>query len=794
MQVGMRWVGIWFVLCLLVAPAASAGPFDQGSYLKASLSGAGDQFGYSVAVSGDTMVVGAPGEDSNATGVDGNQTDNSATGSGAVYVFTRSGGSWSQQAYLKASNTGAGDEFGYSVAVAGDTITVGARWEASNATGVNGNQADNSAADSGATYVFTRSGGSWSQQAYLKASNTDSGDRFGYSVAIAGDTITVGAPFEDSNATGVDGNQADNSVAQSGAVFVFTRSGGSWSQQAYLKASNTDVDDRFGWSVAVAGDTIVVGAFDESSNATGVDGNQTDHSAGGSGAVYVFTRSGGIWSQQAYLKASNTDSGDHFGQSVAISGDTIAVGALLEASNATGVDGNQADNSAIFSGAVYVFTRNGTTWSQEAYLKASNTDAFDLFGYSVAVSGDTITVGAPGESSNATGVDGNQANNSAGNSGAVYVFTRNGTTWSQEAYLKASNTDIFDQFGAVAISGDTITVGAPVEASSATGVDGNQADNSAFQSGAVYVFEPDSAPHVPVTLTVDDDLVQCPTAGYTSIQAAVNAAGPGDTINVCRGTYNEQVQVDLGKDDLRIWSSTAPQAAVVKGGFSVDGAQAIEIERFRIEPAPGDAGIGVGGTFGGDLSLVRSNLVVGGAFGLVVGANVGLARDNSFLNQTDAGIYVVASLGPAGAVLQNNTVTGPGTGTGNTVGIWFQSLGDTATGTAFGNTVARNAGGGIRIDSGPVTLKANTVSLNGTAGIQIDGAPGNQIENNKVGSNTGPGIKVNSGGNTLLSNNAKGNTGTDCLDTTTGTGTGGTDNTWTGNYGLDWNPPGICKK
>jgi hypothetical protein len=197
-------------------------PIAQQAYLKASNTGAGDEFGDSVAVSGDTVVVGAWGEDSSATGVNGDQADNSASNSGAAYVFVRSGGVWSQQAYLKASNTGAGDFFGWSVAVSGDTVVVGAQYEDSSATGVNGNQADNSALDSGAAYVFVRSGGVWSQQAYLKASNTGAGDEFGRSVAISGDTVVVGAPSEDSSAVGVNGNQADNSAADAGAAYVFT--------------------------------------------------------------------------------------------------------------------------------------------------------------------------------------------------------------------------------------------------------------------------------------------------------------------------------------------------------------------------------------------------------------------------------------------------------------------------------------------------------------------------------------------------------------------------------------------
>jgi hypothetical protein len=392
-------------------------PFVQQGYLKASNTGADDEFGWSVAISGDTLVVGAPGEDSSATGVNGDQGNNNAVDAGAAYVFTRSGAIWSQQAYLKASNTGAGDNFGYSVAISGDTIVVGAWGEASNATGVNGNQADNSAVAAGADYVFTRSGTTWSQQAYLKASNTDANDQFGYSVAIFGDTIVVGAPNEASN-----GYPNDNSAAYAGAAYVFTRSGTTWIQQAYLKASNTGANDAFGVSVAISGDTVVVGAPYEDSNATGVGGNQTDNSANAAGAAYVFVRSGTTWSQQAYLKASNTGAGDTFGSAVAISGDTIVVGAYGEDSNTTGVNGNQTDNSASGAGAAYAFTRSGTTWSQQAYLKASNTGAGDNFGQSVAISGDTVVVGAYGESSNTTGVNGTQTDNSATNAGAAYVF------------------------------------------------------------------------------------------------------------------------------------------------------------------------------------------------------------------------------------------------------------------------------------------------------------------------------------------------------------------------------------
>jgi len=402
-------------------------------------------------------------------------------------------------AYVKASNTGAGDFF-YSVTLSADgsTLAVGAIAEDSAATGIGGNQADNSARDAGAVYVFTRSGTTWSQQAYVKASNTGARDAFGYSVALSGDgsILAVGAREEDSAATGINGNQADNSATIAGAVYVFTRSGTTWSQQAYVKASNTNAFDGFGNSLALSADgsTLAVGASGETSAATGINGNQADNSTPHAGAVYMFTRSGTAWSQQAYVKASNTNvEGLFYSVALSADGSTLAVGARGESSAATGIGGNQADNSASFAGAVYVFTRSGTTWNQQAYVKASNTDLGDQFGASVALSADgsTLVAGAVGESSAATGIGGNQADNSVTRAGAAYEFTRSGTTWSQQAYIKASNPGAADNFGSfIALSADglTLAVDAPSEDSAATGINGNGANNSAADAGAVYVF------------------------------------------------------------------------------------------------------------------------------------------------------------------------------------------------------------------------------------------------------------------------------------------------------------------
>jgi FG-GAP repeat len=485
---------------------------DAIGYIKASNTKTGDFFGHSVAIAadGNTLVVGALLEDSGAKGIQGNQVDdcnalqsNCAAESGAVYVFIRdANGGWSQQAYIKASNTGANDHFGSSVALSNDgsTLAVGAPWEGSNAIGINGSDND-LAVMSGAVYLFTRNTfGTWSQQAYVKASNTEADDRFGESIALAadGNTLVVGAPQEDSAVTGAlvpySFGELNNSLLQSGAVYVFVRNGIIWSEQAYIKASNTGDGDFFGYAVTLsaAGDTLAVGAFEEDSNATGIDGNDNSL-ASGSGAVYIFTRSGNTWSQQAYVKASNTGLGDNFGASVALAadGNTLAVGASTESSNTTGVEGDQNNDSAVESGAVYIFSRNSITWSQQAYIKASNTGEFDNFGWSLALTadGNTLAVSAVLESSDAVGINGDN-NDLAPASGAIYVFTRDGITWNQQAYVKASNTEDGDRFSisvALTANGNTLAVGAQEEDSNATGISGN-GNNLASGSGAVYLF------------------------------------------------------------------------------------------------------------------------------------------------------------------------------------------------------------------------------------------------------------------------------------------------------------------
>lgn len=465
-------------------------PKIQLAYIKAQYPGSYDRFAHCVAISGDTAVVGSPGEDGASAGVYGDQSSDGISGSGAAYIFVRKGTTWELQAYVKATNPGVWDEFGASVAIDGDTVVVGAPYEDSNATGVGGNQFNDNTINSGAAYVYKRFGLTWGPDAYLKATNTGVEDQFGYSVAVSGDKIVVGAPFEDSNATGINGNQLDDTAWSSGAAYVYTRVASTWSSQLYLKASNTGLEDWFGYDLGLSGQTLVVGAPLESSHATGINGDQSDNSAKYSGAAYVFQLAGEVVYQDAYIKASNTDNGDYFGTAVAIDGATLVIGARYEAGSAAGVNGDDTDNSLPDAGAAYVFAKSGSTWSQQAYLKTATTSGPDRFGMSVAISGDHIVVGAPYERSKATGNDGDQTDTSVITAGAAFRFTRTGSTWSQDSYLKSSNTEWADRFGlSVAIAGDTVFCGAAGEDSGSGGINGDQSDNSVSSSGAAYAFD-----------------------------------------------------------------------------------------------------------------------------------------------------------------------------------------------------------------------------------------------------------------------------------------------------------------
>jgi hypothetical protein len=488
-------------------------PWSQQSYIKAANNDSSDFFGASLSISVDSIAVGATGEDSSqsiitnstaASSLDDNLT------SGAVYVYDRSGSTWAQDAYIKASNSEAGDSFGASVSIDADTIAVGATGEDGGTIAIiNGmtSSADNDNSSSGAVYVYKRYGGFWIQEAYIKAANSEVNDSFGTSVSIDGDTLAVSAVGEDSgwdNITNSTTATANDNTSASGAVYVYKRTGSSWAQEAYIKAANSDNDSQFGFSVSLDGDTIVVGAPYEDSDLTTITNGTTANdnvTSADSGAVYVYKRTGSNWAQEAYIKASNNSAADLFGYSVSIDNDTLVVGAYLESSDqrtiTNGTTAASTDNSMAGTGAVYVYKRSGSTWTQQAYIKAVNSNVSDNFGRSVSINNDTLVVGANLEDSSQTTVtNGTTAasDNDKSASGAVYVFTRNGSDiWTQDAYIKASNNDVNDNFGeVVSIDGDTIALGVQLEDSSQTTITNGataSTNNDNSSSGAVYVYK-----------------------------------------------------------------------------------------------------------------------------------------------------------------------------------------------------------------------------------------------------------------------------------------------------------------
>lgn len=351
-----------------------------------------DAFGSSVALVGNVALIGVPLDD-----VGGNIDQ------GSVYVFVRNGTTWSQQTKLTAIDGAAGDKFGFSVALSGDTALVGAPY---------GDVSSNS--DQGAAYVFVRSGTTWSQQAKLTATDGAAIDQFGFSVALSGDTALIGA------------NLADGANQNQGAAYVIVRSGTAWSQQTKLTVTNGGFGDQFGASVALSGETALVGA---PNGDVATNGNE--------GTAYVFIREGGtIWSLQQTLTADSPASNDKFGASVALDTDTALVGAP---SDDVGSNPDQ--------GSVYVFVRSGATWIRQSTLTASDPAASAQFGNSVSLSGDTALVG--------------EAHNTAPG-GSAYVFVRSTGGWSESKKLIADDGKAGDLFGsAVAISDTTALIGAP---------------------------------------------------------------------------------------------------------------------------------------------------------------------------------------------------------------------------------------------------------------------------------------------------------------------------------------------
>jgi hypothetical protein len=345
---------------------------------------------------------------------------------------------WSEQDKLSASDGASGDQFGYSVDIDGDYAIMGARQDDTNI---------------GSAYIFKRSGTAWSQQAKLVASDGYNNEYFGSSVSISGDYAIVGARYDTVGGP------------NSGSAYIFKRSGSTWTQEDKISASDGDDHDEFGVSVAIDGDYAVVGAY------------RNDDGGSESGSAYIFKRSGTTWSQQEKLVSSDAAMHDYFAHSVSINGDYTVIGAY-------------GDDTS--KGAVYVFKRSDTAWSEQAKLVASDGYDNEHFGFSVDISNDYFIAGARYDA-----VDGPR-------SGSAYIFKRNGEMWAQEDKISASDSDDYDEFGfSVAIDSDYAVVGA------------YKNDDGGSDSGSAYIFKRSGATWTEETKLLASDGASTDVFGYS---------------------------------------------------------------------------------------------------------------------------------------------------------------------------------------------------------------------------------------------------------------------------------------
>jgi len=471
----------WLALTL----ACTLGPLslaqEQTAKLWAPHSIGAERFGSSVSVSGATAVIGAPLEIQLSV-------------SGVAYVFVESGGLWAQHAMLAPGDADVGDFFGTSVAVDGDTVVVGAPLGGPGAT------------DSGAVYVFVREGSTWTSQAKLIANDGAKFDRFGESVAMSGDRVIVGAYLDDDDGS------------SSGAAYVFVRSGGAWSQEAKLTASDAAAGDWFGRSVSMSGSTALVGSPYEDAWGT-------------TGSAYVFVRNGATWSEQAKLTANDGKVGDRFGHCVSVLGSTALVGAPF--------DDIETGSPKTDGGSAYFYERNGVSWTQVDHFIASDIAAGDELGSSVSL-GEERAVLSAHRSDDLPWFS----------TGAAYVVERNGTNWSQASKLVASDAEAQDWFGfSVCVSGDTAFLGAPFE------------DETGPACGAAYVFW----------------LGECsPPSNYCV--GSPNSAGPGALIghsgsqSVSRNDFTLRAsQCPTGQWGLFFYGPRAGQVPLGNGFLCVSG-------------------------------------------------------------------------------------------------------------------------------------------------------------------------------------------------------------------------------
>lgn len=490
--------------------------------------GVGAQFGNAVAINGNTMVVGARFDST------------TASQAGAAFVYVLSGNTWTQQAKLLASDGAAIDKFGYSVAISEDTIVVGAY------------QDDAAFSNSGSAYVFVRSGTTWTQQQKLTSPDGSADDEFGNAVGITGETIVVGSHFANLLVGGAD----------TGSAYIFQRSGTTWTQTQKLipiaGSAGPILGDLFGESVAVGGGRIAIGAA----------GDDTPETR--AGAVYVFVESGGgTYVLQQKLFSAGSTNGDNFGNSVAMEGNTLVAGARED----TPIAGQTACGSA------YVFEFNGATWTPQGQLLASDGASFDRFGWSVAVSDGIVAVGARGDDT-AAGPD----------AGSAYIFTRSGATWTEIQKLAPADPLNGDRFGeGIALSFGNLVVGAAEKALSAPNGQGAAYSFAVFAASARADFDGDGRTDVSVFRPSDGTwFLNRSTAGFAAYTWGISTDQivPGDydgdgsaDIAVYRPSTGTWYLLDSGSGTIRIYSWGAATDVPVAGDYDGDSRSDVAVYR-----------------------------------------------------------------------------------------------------------------------------------------------------------------------------------------------------------------------
>jgi hypothetical protein len=635
--------------------------------LTASDGAADDESGFSVAISGDTVVVGAPLDDIGAN-----------SDQGSVYVFVRSGTSWTEQQKLTAGDGAESDFFGYSVAISGETIVVGALFD----DGAPGNESQGSA------YVFLRSGTSWTEQQKLTASDATSQDSFGRSVTVAVDTIVIGAYAADD---------------LEGAAYVFVRSGATWTEQQKLTASDGAAGYQVGSSVALSGNTVAIGAI-------GVPVNSNFEQ----GSAYVFVRSGTTWTQQQKLTASDGTFFDRFGSSVAISENTLVVGSPI---HTVGANGSQ--------GSAYVFVRSGTTWTEQQRLTANDGAANDRFGLSVAINGDTIAVGTIGDD---VGSNADQ--------GSVYIFARSGATWVQQQKLTSTDGAAGDQFGrSVAINGDSIVIGAFVDDVGSIANQGSAYIFSAVQNQITVANTNDSGAGSLRQAILDANA----NSGLDIIKFSIGA-GP-QTINLSTSlpTITDALVIDgttqpgyAGTPLIEVTGIGIPapddDGLVINASFCT--IKGLAITRFS------GNGLELGSL--ANNTLIAANHIGVDPAGTVARPNGGngilvLSFNNQIGGTTASERNIISSNGASGIELaSSNRVLGNFIGTDiNGASL----LGNAQHGIFIADGTANKVGG-------TATGEANLIAFNGGDGVYVQEGAGSAIRGNSIRSNGGLGIDL----------------------------------------------------